>query len=298
MTVPSANLGPNEFEVLGRLIHERFGLLIKRDRRTWLQGRLAPRLARLGLHSFREYLALLTVPGSGSRELARMAALLVNHETYFLREFPQLAAFRDFLLPEIRSRKLARGDRTIRIVSAGCASGEEAYSLAMMVYETGSFFWGWNVDIIGLDLSEPALETARRAVYYPRSFRCMAPELRVRFFTRQGETLAVKDSLRRMTRFQAANIATPGELDRLGPIDFLFCRNVLIYFSRQTAATAVKNFRRALNCEGCLFLGHSESLNGWSEGFEPVRFAETVIYRKTCDPDDAVSQKDLCTGSG
>ena len=277
------DLSELEFRLLRDFLHERAGIYFPDEKRSFVRMKLYPRAAGLGMRSFREYFTHLQFDDPGGREVSRMISLLVNNETYFFRELPQLTAFRDQVLPNLRGEKLHRNDKKIRIVSAGCSTGEEVYTLSILTFETGSFFWGWNVDIVGIDIDRQALEVARKGTYYLRSFRASDPKYLKRFFSENSGDFVAKDLIRRPTRFLSGNIFDPACWRELPDIDILFCRNVLIYFSPQKAREAILFFARALRPGGYLFLGHSEAFNELDNEFEALRFQGTIVHRKRAE---------------
>ena len=276
----SLSLGDVEFRCLRDYINERFGLYLKDEKRSFIQRRLLPRLIANGVGSFKEYLDHLRHESNGRNEIMPILALLTNNETYFFREVPQLTAFKEHVLPQAASEALSRQERSLRIVSAGCSTGEEAYSLAMLAYDIGTFFWGWDLKIIGLDISAAALEMAREATYYERSVRMMQPEQIERYLVRCNSTYKVKEIISRMASFRWGNIANDLTWKPMESLDAIFCRNVMIYFSADKVEQTVMHMRNALRLGGYLFLGHSETLTGVSEDFELVRFKDTIGYRR------------------
>ncbi|UCD83220.1 MAG: protein-glutamate O-methyltransferase CheR [Deltaproteobacteria bacterium] len=268
-----------EFRLFRDFIHEKFGIYLKDEKISFIQMKLYPRVLSLGLSSFGDYLNLIKYDPDGEKELSRMVSLLTNNETYFFRELPQLKVFRDVLLPQLREKKISRSKK-IRVVSAGCSTGEEVYTLAMLTFETGSFFWDWDVRIVGMDISETALEAARRGIYYNSSFRMTEPAYVKKFFSYNSGDYQAKDNIKRMTSFVYGNITDQQTWEGLRDVDVIFCRNVLIYFSEEKVKTAVNNLSQAMRKGGHLLLGHSETLTGISDDFELVRFPETFIYQK------------------
>jgi chemotaxis protein methyltransferase CheR len=269
-----------EFRYLRDFIHDKFGIYLEDAKRSFVQMKLYPRVIALGLTSFRNYLQAVRYGPDGARELARMISFLTNNETYFFRETPQLKLFRDVLLPEVREKKLAGKDNRIRVLSAGCSTGEEVYTLAMLAFETGSFFWDWDLRITGMDIDEKALETAREGNYYARSFRMTDPEYQKKFFSSNSGNFQPRDNIKRMTSFVAGNIAEARTWEAFQDLDIIFCRNVLIYFSPDKVKAAIAHFHRALGKGGYLLLGHSETMTGISDDFELKRCPEAIIYQK------------------
>jgi chemotaxis protein methyltransferase CheR len=279
------DLSEEEFRLLRDLIHERFGLYFDDNQRPSLRTRLAGRLSTLDLVSFEDYYHYLRFGPQRGEELQRMVTHLTNNETYFYREQPQLQVFADTVLKSIKDCKSVGADRAVRLLSAGCSTGEEAYTLAMILYDSGQFFWGWDVQVIGMDVDQVALDKARRAVYHHNSFRSLNPSVRERHFVGvAGGSAQVKEGIRRMVSFRQGNIVDPASYAGLPPLDVIFCRNVLIYFSDAMILKVVRLFHEALLPGGHLFLGHAESLSRITDLFTPIRFQGAMVYRKAGQP--------------
>jgi len=275
------DLSEEEFRLLRDLIHERFGLYFEDNQRASLRSRLVGRLASRDLMSFEDYYHYLRFGPQRAEELERMVSHLTNNETYFYRELPQLQVFAEHVLRSIKERKVAgAGPRTLRILSAGCSTGEEAHTLAMLVYDSGQFFWNWDVQVIGLDVDPQALEKARRGLYFHNSFRSLSPAQLDRHFVRQGAGASVKDAVRRMVTLRHGNLVEPASFDGLAPLDVIFCRNVLIYFSDAMILKVARTFHDLLAPGGYLFLGHAESLSRITDLFTAVRFQGAMVYQK------------------
>jgi chemotaxis protein methyltransferase CheR len=280
----NVDLEEEEFRLLRDLIHERFGLYFDDNQRPSLRTRLAGRLAGLDLLSFEDYYHYLRFGPQRGEELQRMVTHLTNNETYFFREMPQLQVFADTVIRSLKDTKSAAGERSLRVLSAGCSTGEEAYTLAMILYDSGQFFWNWEVQVIGMDVDQVALEKARRGVYQHNSFRSLSPALKERHFVAVPGGTQVKEPIRRMVTFRPGNIVDPASFISLPPLDVIFCRNVLIYFSDAMILKVVRLFHEALVPGGHLFLGHAESLSRITDLFTPVRFQGAMVYRKAGAP--------------
>lgn len=276
-----AELSEEEFRLLRDLVHDRFGLFYEEAQRATLRSRLLGRLASLGLRSFEDYYHYLRFAPRRQEELQRMVCHLTNNETYFFREMPQLQVFSDPILRRIKDARTANGQRALRVLSAGCSTGEEAHTLAMVVWDSGHFFWGWDVQVVGMDVDTDALEKARRAVYHHNSFRSVSPVLIERHFVGHPRSGAqVKDALRRLVRLRHGNLVDPASYEGLEPMDAVFCRNVLIYFSDAMILRVVRLFHDLLAPGGYLFLGHAESLSRITDMFTPIRFQGAMVYQK------------------
>lgn len=274
------DLSELEFRLIRDFVHQKFGIFLKDDKLSFVRMKIYPRLVQLGLRSFGDYLNLVKYSKNGHEEVSRMISLLTNNETYFFRENTQLQVFRDFLLPEIRERKQVNNDKTLRIVSAGCSTGEEVYTLAILTFETGSFFWGWDVKIIGVDVDESALEVARSGMYYTRSLRMSDSTYIQKYFASDSGNYKIKDNIKNMTQFIKGNILDEQVWSNLKSADVILCRNVLIYFSEEKLKNVVDNFYETLSPGGFLLLGHSETLTGVFDGFQLKRYPETMVYCK------------------
>ena len=278
-----AELSEEEFRLLRELIHERFGLYFEDSQRSTLRSRLLGRLAGLDLLSFEDYYHYLRFGPGRQEELQRMVCHLTNNETYFFREMPQLLVFGDPILRRLKEAKAESGARTLRVLSAGCSTGEEAHTLAMLVWDSGHFFWNWDVQVVGMDVDTDALEKARRGVYHHNSFRGLSPGVIDRHFVRQssGGGAQVKDSVRRLVQLRHGNLVDAATYEGLAPLDAVFCRNVLIYFSDAMIRRVVGFFHEVLAPGGYLFLGHAESLSRITDLYTPIRFQGAMVYQKS-----------------
>jgi len=173
----------------------------------------------------------------------------------------------------------------VRILSAGCSTGEEVHTLAMILHDTGQFFWGWDAQVIGVDVDQVALEKAKRATYHHNSFRATPPDIVERHFVNQGGgAFQVKENIRKYVQLVHGNIIDPASYETFQPVDVVVCRNVLIYFSDAATLRAVRLFHDILAPGGYLLLGHAESLSRISDMFVPIRFKGAMIYQKPALP--------------
>jgi chemotaxis protein methyltransferase CheR len=270
-------LTPEVFRLLRDLINASAGLEYHDDALYAFERRLSERLAALSLPSFNDYYQYLRLSRGGAAELEEALDLLTTKETYFFRQEYQLRALRDELLPALaqsnqRSRRLA-------IWSAGCATGEEVYSLGICVLES-KLFEGWDVRVIGSDLSKKSVATARRGVYRPSAFRSTGPEIRRAYFDERPDGTHVADAVRRLCHFGQLNLLDASRGSIVGRVDVVLCRNVLIYFDTQARARVIENLYERLFPGGFLLLGHSESLWNVSTAFELCHLREDLVYRK------------------
>jgi chemotaxis protein methyltransferase CheR len=259
------------------LINENSGLHFDEGSAYLFDRRLGERLDALGLSSFNEYYKYLRFNVRGRAELDEAIEVLTTNETYFMRQEYQLRGFRDELLPKLAELNAAQ--RRLVVWSAGCSTGEEVYSIAAMIHQTRAFD-GWDVRVIGSDISKRSLATARRGVYRGASFRSASSEFRNRYFAEKEDGAHVVDWLRKWCYFGHLNLLDSLKATTVGRVDVIFCRNVLIYFDNRSRRRVIDSLYDRLVPGGFLLLGHSESLLNLSTAFELVHLKEDLVYRK------------------
>lgn len=272
----NGGLASAEIESFQATIARRLGLRFDESKLTFLAEVLARRAEQRRLDP-PAYLATLEAEGESSSELGALARELTVGETYFFRHVDQFKALLDVALPERLAARAA--SRRLRLLSAGCASGEEAYSLAILLRERGvdpSF----EITIQGIDVNPGAVERAKNAVYSPWSLRETNDEIRERWFEREGRDFRLTRAIREAVRFDQHNLTWPSA-SLLAPrsLDIVFCRNVLMYFTPEHAMRTVAQFARALAPGGFLFLGHAETLRGLSHDFHLRHTHDTFYYQ-------------------
>lgn len=271
-----------EFRLLRDLVNRYSGMHFDDASMFVFERRLRDRLRALGLTDFTAYYHHLRYHPNAAAELEDAVEALVTNETYFFREEYQLRAFRNDLLPAIHARALARGTRRVMLWSAGCSTGEEVYTLAILVARSG-LFDGWDVRVFGNDISRRVLAVARRAVYPPSSFRAMPPEY-AEYFAEEEGGMRVHPRIRAMCQFGHLNLLDRDKTALLGRVDAIFCRNVLIYFDTTSRKKVIDTFYERLHPGGHLLLGHSESLLHVSTAFELAHLSSDMVYRRPLDP--------------
>jgi chemotaxis protein methyltransferase CheR len=275
--IDETRMRPDEFRLLRDLVNGHAGIYFGDDALPVLERRLRDRLVALGLKSFGEYYQFLRFSHSSPSELDEAIDLLTTNETYFFREDFQLRAFRDEVLPILADLAAAR--RRLSVWSAGCSTGEEVYTLAILIAESGEFA-GWDVRVYGSDISRKCVAAARRGVYGPSAFRAVGPNLKRTYFVERGDGAHVADRIRGICQFGHLNLMDPERVRVVGRMDAVFCRNVLIYFDQRSRKRVIDMFYERLVPGGFLFLGHSESLLNISTAFELVHLSEDLVYRK------------------
>jgi chemotaxis protein methyltransferase CheR len=270
-------LDAGDFRLLRDLFAEACGLAFGPESRSVVERRLRERLVALGLSSFAEYYHLLRFDERGRSELEEAIDLVTINETYFFRESYQLRAYRNEILPMLP--QIGKGSERLSVWSAGCSTGEEVYSIAMVTRETG-MFQGRSVRIFGSDISRRCVAAARRGVYGPSSFRAIPTEMRKRYFVERSDGSHVVDDIRSWCHFGHLNLLDSTRALVVGRVDVIFCRNVLIYFDDLSRRRVIEMFYDRLQPGGFLLLGHSESLLNVSTAFELVHLKEDLVYRK------------------
>lgn len=273
------SMSDDEFILLRDCIYAHCGIYFDVGSKYILEKRLYQRLTDLNFTTFYDYYHFLKFDRNKDQELADIMDVLTTNETYFFRESFQLKAFTDEIIPELITRKIARGSRSLKIWSAGCSTGEEPYTIAMLL-STIREIKGWSIDIIGTDISQKVLKQARRAIYGKSSFRATDESNLQRFFHQHEDGYKVNDSIREMVTISHLNLFDAHRLAMLGKVDLIFCRNVIIYFDLAAKKRAIDFFHSALHDGGFLLLGHSESLMNITTQFTLRHFKNDMVYQK------------------
>ena len=280
-TEPEIKMTEDEFRLVRDLIYNHCGIYFDNDSKFLLDKRLARRLSHHNLPGFREYYHFLKYDRNKDQELSDIMDVLTTNETYFFREAFQLKAFTDEIIPELLEIKRKTGERKLRIWSAGCSTGEEPYTIAMLLLERGSLK-DFSVEIIGTDISQRVVQHARKAVYGKSSFRSTDETYIRRFFQEQDGCYRVCDKVRELVTISHLNLLDQNRLAMLGRMDVIFCRNVIIYFDQLAKKRVIESFYKSLREGGYLLLGHSESLMNISTAFALKHLKNDMVYQKPC----------------
>jgi len=265
------------FRLVRDAIYRRTGIWFTDASRYLLQKRLSPRARELSFDSFQKYFYFLQYDPRADREFDVIYDLVTTNETYFFREPAQFTAFVEEIVPELVSGKAVK---KIRIWSAGCSSGEEPYSIAMLLQEAG-WFDRASFEIFASDLNQQVLARARKGHYREAAFRSTDPTLREKYFARQADgSWHIADSIRNRVSFGRVNLYDEARVAVLGSLDVIFCRNVIIYFDDASKKSVVRNFYNRLLDGGYLLLGHSESLISLSTEFKLKHLKNDMVYQK------------------
>jgi len=272
----SLGLPDSAFIVLRDLIHERTGLFYDNGKSDLLTDKLSPLVVERGFKSFLDYYYLLKYDPGASDDWRRVIDALSVQETYFWREIDQVHALVDVLVPRHFSNP---GAATMRIWSAACATGEEPLSIAMALDEKG-WFNRAPIEIRASDASAGAIAKARSGLYRERSFRSLPCELRARYFSQKSGSWQVDPDLQARVRWSVANLAVDSDAAAFSTVDVIFCRNVFIYFSRESTGKVVQRFHRRMATPGYMFVGASESLLRLTDDFDFQEIGSAFVYVK------------------
>lgn len=278
MTTSPSNMADADLQTLRQLVYDRTGIWYAESKLYLLGIRGATHMRDLGVETFTDYMRAVTSGLSSEAAFRELCDRITINETSFFRDRRQLEVFEKRVLADlIKSRSATK---RLRIWSAACSTGEEPYTLAMIVRrKLGVQLSGWNVEILGTDLSQEALETARGGVYSSYAVRSLDPVHRDTVFSENANgSFELDPTVRQMVRFEHQNLTDARGMSRRGVWDAIFCRNVLIYFDEASRQKCVAQFRRLIAPDGSLLLGHSESMNSRTDFLplgEPGGFAWT-----------------------
>jgi chemotaxis protein methyltransferase CheR len=266
------------FRLLRDLVSEYCGIYFDDDSRYLVEKRLSRRVKTHNFDNFRDYYRFLLYDRRREEELAAIIDILTVNETYFFREKNQLRAFIDEICVELRALK--RDSRKLRIWSAGCSSGEEPYTIAMLILDRPELFADWDVEIIGSDINQRVLQVARKGFYRKGSFRATDDRYTREYFQEHDGGYTIKDEVKKFVSFSCLNLLDPFKSRFLPAMDVVFCRNVLIYFHPEAKRKVIDTFYHRLSYGGYLLLGHAESLMNVSTSFSLKHLKNDMVYQK------------------
>jgi chemotaxis protein methyltransferase CheR len=272
-------LDRTDIEQFRTIVVRRLGLQYDDGKLDYLADVLRQRMESVGSPRFDSYVKRLTSSPKGSEELRALAEQLTVNETFFFRNADNFRAFTEVVLPErIRARS---HERRLRILSAGCASGEEPYSLATLVREALPDLRAWDVKIIGIDVNPAMLAKASQARYSAWSLRATSEDAKRRYFREDGRDFVLDPAVQKMVTFEERNLVDEDPLFWQSlACDVVFCRNVLMYFTPDKARDVVRRIGQALLPSGFFFLGHAETLRGLTQEFHLCHTHDTFYYRR------------------
>lgn len=271
-------MSEDTFRLIRDFIKNHCGLYFDDESKFLLEKRLSRRVENYHLKNYEDYYHILMYDKRRDEELSAIIDILTVNETYFFREISQLKAFSDEIIPELIEKKKDR--KRLRIWSAGCSTGEEPYTIAILILEK-NLLPEWEVDILGSDINQRVLHVARRGIYKKSAFRNTEDYFIRKYFTDEGGgNYRIIDPVKGLVNFSLLNLMDPFKVGFVGEMDVIFCRNVIIYFDQDSKKKVINNFYNRLSEDGYLLLGHSESLMNISTAFILRHLKNDLVYQK------------------
>jgi len=265
---------PDEFEFLASLVRKRSGLVLSADKTYLLESRLMPVARKLELGGIAELVAALQ-RGTNEKLATEVTEAMTTNESFFFRDKTPFTLFTEHILPHMLKARASR--RKVRIWSAAASTGQEIYSLAMLINENTATA-GWSFDLLGTDLSVEVLERAKLGMYSQFEVQRGLPiQLLMKYFKQVGESWQIDAALRQKVSFKANNLLDP--FIGFGQFDIIYCRNVLIYFDQPTKKLVLDRLAELMPQDGCLLLGAAETVVGITDAFKPVPGARGLYAR-------------------
>jgi len=275
-------IAEKDFEALRDFIYSVCGIYFQSSKKYFVESRVVNRMAEAGTATAGEYISMLRNTVRGKDELKKLLNDVTTNETFFFRNISQLTALEQKFLPELIENKGKIGFRKLRIWSAGSSSGEEAYTLAMLLLEKRqSVLKDWAIEIIGTDINEEVLAQAREGIYAPYAVRNTPEPYRKRYFTVDAKGRSIlSPEVKKMVTFSSLNLYDDSKMVFMKSFDFIFCANVLIYFDTISKSKVVQHFYNNLQPYGYFFVGQAESLHGVNDKFKAIHFPGGFAYKK------------------
>lgn len=274
-------LTDKSFENWRKYIYDICGIYFQDNKKYLLESRLQKRIAFLGLDSFDSYLDYIKYNPNRQSELRYLYEAITINETFFFRNQPQLDALVTSIIPELSNSTAKFNKNKIRIWSAASSSGEEAYSIAIVLTELiKPKFPNLEFEIIGTDINHAMIESARKGVYREYSIRNTPAYYLKKYFRAFGSTYELDPNIRNMVSFKVLNLYDDLSMKAMINFDIIYCANVLIYFDVKSKMKVVSHLYNSLYKGGYLFIGYSETLHGISKAFKLVSYPKTIGYKK------------------
>jgi chemotaxis protein methyltransferase CheR len=268
------------FNELRTVIYNLCGIYYTDSKKYLLESRIAKRLEINKLESFEQYIDFIQ-RASNRIELESLFEVITINETYFFRAPHQFEALEDILIPEIIEQKKKIGNNTFKLWSAASSTGEEAYSLSLMLEERWRRKYpGINFQIYASDINNAVIENAKKGIFKQYAVRNIPPDMLNRYFKEQSGLYALDDRVKRNVKFMNINLYDNYQMRMMTGFDIIFCANVLIYFDLDAKQTVVSQLYNALNNNSYLFIGYSESLHGVSKAFKLIHLPKAMVYKK------------------
>lgn len=270
-----------DFDLISGILKQRSGLVLTKEKAYLLESRLMPIARKMNLKDLEELIKMVRDKREEKTIEAIVEAMTTN-ETFFFRDQKPFDQFKQVIIPHLLKVRAAK--RTLRIWSAASSSGQEAYSLAMLLSEEAAKFAGWKIDIIGTDISQEIVEKAKEGVYNQFEVQRGLPvTLLVKYFKQNGDKWQISDKIRQMVQYKVMNLLT--DWGAIGSFDVIFCRNVLIYFDQPTKSKILERMAQIMPPDASLFLGGAESVLGLTDKLKSLD-TQRGIYVPTGAPAD------------
>ncbi|QQS35465.1 MAG: protein-glutamate O-methyltransferase CheR [Ignavibacteriales bacterium] len=264
-----------------KYIYDNCGIYFQDNKKYLLESRLLKRIKFLGLQTYEEYFDFIRFNTKGLSEKKYLYEAITINETFFFRNQPQLDAMVSTIIPDLIKQKANGGKTKIKIWSAASSSGEEAYSIAMVLTDLiKPKYPNVEFEIVGTDINFAVVETAKRGVYREYSIRNAPPYYLKKYFRFNNGEYEIDDNIRKMASFKILNLFDEAGMKSMINFDIIFCANVLIYFDAASKIKVVSNLYNSLNRSGYLFIGYAETLHGISNAFKIVSYPKTIGYKK------------------
>jgi chemotaxis protein methyltransferase CheR len=266
------------FGLITELIYQESGMYFSEIKIEFISRRVEKRMKELSMEDARDYYRYLKTD-IFKKELKTLIENSITYETYFFRDYQQLRFFAEDILENILANKSVT-DRTIRILSAGCSTGEEPYTLAIILREMLDNYKLWNIQIDAFDFSEELLNKAKNGFYSHRSVKETPSSYLFKYFKEDGNGYVLDDDVKNMVKFTQKNIYDSQSMNRINYYDIVYCRNVLIYFDQKSADVVLQNLHKSMKKNAYIFLGTAESLGRISTLFEMKKLKDSIVYQK------------------
>ncbi|PKL83989.1 MAG: chemotaxis protein CheR [Ignavibacteriae bacterium HGW-Ignavibacteriae-3] len=269
------------FESIRKYIYEITGIYFQDNKKYFLESRLHRRMNFLGLKRYDEYFDLIKRGDDSTDEKQYLIEAITINETFFFRNQPQLDVLASQIFPETITALASKNRTKIRIWSAACSSGEEAYSIAMIFQDLiKPRYPQIELEIVGTDINGAVIETANSGIFKDYSVRNTPPYYLKKYFKSKNGSYEILPEIKQMVNFKVHNLYDDSSMKTMYNFDVIFCANVLIYFDAASKTKVIANLYNSLNKGGCLFIGYSETLHGISKAFKLLSFPNTVGYKK------------------
>ncbi len=265
------------FDKYVKLVYKKTGIYYEHNKKYFVQKRLEKRAEIVQAQSLSDYYSLLKF-SEDSSEFDQLINELTVNETYFFRDFPQLRNFAEDVLPFYVQNR-AKGKR-LKIWSAACSSGEEPYTLSIILLEMLENPEEWDIQIIASDINTEVLQSAKIGLYDSRSIRDVPPEYLEKYFIRRQDKYLINLAARKNVTFMKLNLMNDADMSVITGCDFIFCRNCLIYFDDHSRRSVLAKFYDSLTPGGFVFLGHSESVGRISSAYQVQKIGDTIVYSR------------------